>query len=121
MDDLIRRADAIDALERTEWYHQAPNGTMVHGANSAEHQAWYKEQDAFKALEIVPTAQRWIPCKEALPDANIPVLVTTVGMRERRYTAVDWIDPYTGEWDRSTNVSAWMPMPEPWREDGDNG
>lgn len=48
--------DALtDAIESTDWYHQAPNKEMVHGANSAEHQAWYKEQDIYSALENAPT------------------------------------------------------------------
>ena len=54
MDDYIRRADAIDALESMGWYHQAPNKEMVHGANSTEHQAWYKAEDVFYAIEAVP-------------------------------------------------------------------
>lgn len=56
MDDYIRRADAMDALESMGWYHQAPNKEMVHGANSTEHQAWYKEEDVFYAIEAVPAA-----------------------------------------------------------------
>ena len=49
-------ADALtDAIDSTDWYHQAPNKEMVHGANSAEHQAWYKEQDVYSVLENAPT------------------------------------------------------------------
>lgn len=57
MDDYIRRRDAIDALERTEWYHQAPDKEMVHGANTWDHQAWYKEQDVYSAINSVPPAR----------------------------------------------------------------
>ena len=28
---------------------------MVHGANSSLHQAWYKEQDIYEAIENAPT------------------------------------------------------------------
>jgi len=49
-------ADALtDAIDSTDWYHQAPNKEMVHGANSAEHQAWYKEQDVYATVENAPT------------------------------------------------------------------
>ena len=49
-------ADAFtDAIDSIDWYHQAPNKEMVHGANPAEHQAWYKEQDIFAAVENAPT------------------------------------------------------------------
>lgn len=45
----------IDVIEQIDWYHQAPNKEMVHGANSAEHQAWYKEQDIYEAIENAET------------------------------------------------------------------
>lgn len=49
-------ADALtDAIESTDWYHQASNKEMVHGANSAEHQAWYKEQEIYSAIANAPT------------------------------------------------------------------
>ena len=57
-DDLIRRSDAIEAIEVVDWYHQNRNKDMVSGANSDEHQAWYKADDVYKALEAVPSADR---------------------------------------------------------------
>ena len=58
MDDLISRAEAIEAIELVDWYHQNSNKDMVHGANSDEHQAWYKAQDIYEALESLPPADR---------------------------------------------------------------
>lgn len=58
MDDLIKRSDAIEAIEVVDWYHQNRNKDMVSGANSDEHQAWYKAEDVYKALEEVPSADR---------------------------------------------------------------
>ena len=57
-DDLISRTEAIEAIEIVDWYHQNSNKDMVHGANDDEHQAWYKAQDIYKALEDVPSADR---------------------------------------------------------------
>ena len=57
-DDTIKRSDAIDAIECVTWYHQNRNKDMVEGANSAEHQAWYKSQDIYEALNAVPSADR---------------------------------------------------------------
>ena len=54
--DYISREAAIEAIEETDWYHQNKNKDMVHGANSLEHQAWYKEQDVFAALKSIPAA-----------------------------------------------------------------
>lgn len=58
MNDLINRAEAIEAIQNTDWYHQNQNKDMVSGANDDEHQAWYKAQDIYKALEAVPSADR---------------------------------------------------------------
>ena len=59
MEDLIRRSDAIEAIEGVDWYHQnSRNKDMANGANSDEHQAWYKADDVYKALKEVPSADR---------------------------------------------------------------
>lgn len=54
--DLISRQAAIDAIENTDWYHQNDNGDMVSGASN-EHEAWYKAEDIYRALESVPSAR----------------------------------------------------------------
>ena len=56
--DLIKRSDAVDAIENVDWYHQNRNKDMVSGANSDEHQAWYKADDIYEALETVPSINR---------------------------------------------------------------
>lgn len=56
--DLIKRSDAIKAIESVDWYHQNRNKDMVHGANSNDHQPWYKAQDIYEALKTVPSADR---------------------------------------------------------------
>lgn len=53
--DLISRQAAIDAIENTDWYHQNANKDMVSGASN-EHEAWYKAEDIYRALESVPSA-----------------------------------------------------------------
>ena len=58
MNDLISRQAAMEAIEIVDWYHQNSNKDMVHGANDNEHQAWYKADDVYKALEAVPSANR---------------------------------------------------------------
>lgn len=57
MDDFISREDTIEKMEEVDWYHQNKNGEMVHGANTSEHQAWYKAEDVYKVLEDMPSAQ----------------------------------------------------------------
>ena len=73
-EDLIKRSDAIEAIELVDWYHQNRNKDIVSGANSREHQAWYKAEDIYEALEAVPAAKpkrgKWIWDKDAI-DWNI--------------------------------------------------
>ena len=63
MSDLIERETAIEAIENTDWYHQNRNKDMVSGANDDEHQAWYKADDIYKALESIPSARPKGKCK----------------------------------------------------------
>ena len=55
--DAISRQAAIEAFDNLEWFHQNANKDMVSGANSAEHQAWYKAEDVYRVLEQLPSAQ----------------------------------------------------------------
>lgn len=66
MSDLISRQAAIDAIESTAWYHQNRNGEMVHGANSSEHQAWYKADEILAMIENLPSAQPEITLESAI-------------------------------------------------------
>lgn len=73
MNDMIYRQEAIDAIENIEWYHLNTKGEMESGANSAEHQAWYKADDIYKVLEELPSAQpeqkvgKWIIATGMMP------------------------------------------------------
>lgn len=53
MSDLIRRKDAVDAIERTDWYH-IEGGELVHGASSEDDIPLYKADDVYKAINETP-------------------------------------------------------------------
>ena len=60
---------------------------------------------------------RWIPCCERLPDKEGKYLVTdikTVDMDIFTHS-----ESGTPMWFLSDNVTAWMPQPQPYREDGE--
>ena len=117
-EELIKKSDAIEAIELVDWYHQNRNKDIVSGANSREHQAWYKAEDIYKALEAVPSADRpqeWIPCSERLPSnfsEDETVLATTDvdGDGVIPMFAFDVKSFYLKGY-----VSAWMPLPKPWK------
>ena len=104
MDDLIRREDAIKAIE------ELPNA--YNGWSDA-----YDKAYIIGTLEEVPSADRpqeWIPCSERLPsnfNEDEAVLATTDvdGRRVMLMPAVDVERFYLKGY-----VSAWMPSPQPW-------
>lgn len=71
-------------------------------------------------------AQRWIPCSERLPEMSGSYLCCWKEDDDPRITmSVLNFDGEGFPWERvnyhsNTRVLAWMPLPEPYREDGDN-
>ena len=75
--------------------------------------------------------QPWIPCSERLPDAECgesDIVLATCGYMNVENTSVRWIKTLYfngGNWCYPTGetyeqkVYAWMPLPEPYREDDD--
>ena len=126
MDDLISRKSAIEAIDETCWYHQNKDKDMVGGANSAEHQPWFKSDDVYAALKSVPSALRWIPCKERLPESDMSYpfhedyLVQydsgDIGVASWSNINRFWTGLLTEpHWNcaQYAEVTAWMPLPEP--------
>ena len=74
-----------------------------------------------KELEEEPT-QKWIPVKERLPEESLNSVIGWDAYRER-CVFVQYIDGYfqiTGR-DESFNITAWMPLPEPYVPDTNDG
>jgi len=111
MSSLIERQAAIDALgERPIVWSDNDDYTL--GARNQY------DMDRL-AIETVPSAQRWIPCSERLPEDGRVVLwcnehgsvfTTAITARFDNSWAV-------GKRHRSSRMVAWMPLPEPWKGD----
>ena len=96
MSDLINRQDAIDALSED----------IMGGLN-------YR-----RILQSLPSADKltgWISVSERSPEKNGCYLVSTTG--ENNYI-VDIAYYIEGMWHKASRIKAWMPLPEPYREDG---
>ena len=137
-DDLIRRSDAIKALnrEKSDWNcdYNVPIDNCI------------------KRLNKVKSADRpqgeWIPCSERLPEDIRPAIVTWKNNDPKSYyqyivgkhfigtahyhrgkwywyssVTEDLLAEYgkcdSEEFDEAIEVVAWMPLPEPWKGAGD--
>ena len=116
MSDLISRQAAIDAIDEYIEKNRRPDfiGNMVWVSGVA---------DAMRIVSDLPSIQeqRWIPVTEALPKDDEEVIVTCLddsGDTPFSYTTVAW--HFKGTWicndERCFFITAWMPLPEPWKE-----
>lgn len=107
---MSRLIDA-DALERDGW--QMSRTVRI---SKDEMELQTRKPTDFPTIE----PQRWIPVSERLPKDDEEVIVTCLddsGDTPFRYTTVAW--HYKGMWvcenERCPFVTAWMPLPEPYK------
>lgn len=80
--------------------------------------------DEAPTIEAVP---RWIPCEERLPEPNVAVLGYAPKFNNIFAVYYDsicgwmiWSPVYDEPFPNSQgDIVAWMPLPEPWKEDED--
>lgn len=115
----MTRKEAITILMNSNEYHHA-KGELPHSALSVE--AFNMAIEALKE----PKQGEWIPCSERLPEEHGYYIVQTDGshnavidiaeygkfFRKPEYECV-W------EWNKASKIIAWMPLPEPYKEEGD--
>jgi len=115
MSDPIDRQVAIESVADEIWHY--PNecyknlNVFENAKDLAEH--------ALRGLPSAQPEQRWIPCSERLPEegeivltqANIENMISLCVASRQDYN-------YWKGWNtREINVVAWMPLPEPYREE----
>lgn len=104
MDRLISLQEAIDALLKAEKELPYYDGAQV----------------SVNVIKKVPSAQpepHWIPCSERLPEEEGQYLVTKSRAGKKSVDFAIYFEIY--EWNKADPVVAWMPLPKPWKEEGD--
>ena len=125
MSDLTDRQAAIDAL-----------GERPMVWTDSDYELGQRNQyDSDKLhLELVPSAQQWIPCSERLPEEYGEYYITWMTSSSKRPFVAICEGEVTGEYDHKHNrfkfewlledyikacpnveVIAWMPLPEPYK------
>ena len=84
-------------------------------------------ETAFDVIENAPTVEAkpvgWIPCSEKLPEEAGFYIVTKRQKSGEIQVALGSYRPLFNEWSGNGNfkdVLAWMPLPEPYREDDES-
>lgn len=110
MNDLISRQAVKEWLAKWEGYIDADTIARMQ----------------YRVIDIPSAQPEWIPCSERLPQPNeeaadgfIKAYLVQDGrwMDVARWNGDCWIA--WGYGTALTNVVAWMPLPEPYREEGD--
>ena len=126
--DLISRADVLEGLKHSTAYLHDDIYTIVNRIPSAETTGALDDAIAkyvADGLMELPSADRptgWIPVSERSPENSGCVLISIAGDIEfgayDRQNS-DWAIWRDGYWDEGKRADAWMPLPEPYREDGE--
>ena len=130
MNDLISRQAVLDAIKKTHWFTvQAdsnagyPCGTIDDIVSLNVHM----DIDAVRrAVNDVPAFSGWISVKDRLPEVDKPILYCAFGrsVGEGVYRGFDGVHHVWNmyavsgtHWDNE--VTHWMPLPEPPKEEND--
>lgn len=139
MSDLIKRQDAIDAIEKAKT------------AITEDGEIYVAKINAEMNIDLLPSAQpaqRWVLCSERLPEDIRPVIVTWKNTDPASYyqyivgkhftgtacyknskwywyssTTEDMLAEYgrydSEEFDEAIECIAWMPLPEPYKAESE--
>ena len=107
-------------IDADSLYRKVKTECNKYGAPTIDFESGNKVLDMIEQEPTVePKQGEWIPCSERLPEKNGRYLTSWVSNLTNRYY-IDSIFFAYGEWDCCNgDVEAWMPLPEPYMEGGD--
>lgn len=121
--DLIDRQAAIDALWKALYEYEDKTEKQFQESDELDVSDWIMNDRMWvqnghnlcvDVLTNLPSAQQWIPCSKELPPYGKHVLTWWKGV-----IAIDCRVPGFEEY-WLLNVEAWQPLPEPYKDGGQN-
>ena len=126
MSDLISRQAAIDAVNIAYTKTEIVNNRSV---NDYERELYFRTRGELSKLPSAQPAQQWIPVSERLPEEYGNYLISihgeddpdigTINPNDKRGWSLCDANGFHWASDKKLIVTAWMPLPEPYREDGE--
>ncbi len=133
----FRQKEIIDIINALPSAEAVTHGRLIDAdalsEKLCETTIFIKDGEVFqRMINDAPTVSaeaKWIPCSERLPSNDGCVLISIAGDIE--FGAYDrqnsdwsiWMDSHwvwiDSHWDGGKVVDAWMPLPKPYREDGE--
>lgn len=119
MNDLISRQAAIEVLKKLLYETALVNS---YDATISDVYAEMAENRIETWVNLIPSAQRWIPVTERLPEEYKTVIasVDTGIYPEARFVDGRWwwaLEAFADYWEEiKKDVTAWMPLPKPYRK-----
>ena len=111
MSDLIERQAAIDAMIALQNEDIEAYGCAIREGFDGDR--------ATEALRELPSARQWIRCSERLPDKPRLYLIHVAPDEYTNvayYSGYDWVIDEEEYYFNASDVTHWMPMPEPPKE-----
>ena len=123
MNDLISRKEAIEKIES-----HTRVGDELYPLTDTDKILNHAFEIAASCVYNLPSAQpeqQWIPCSERLPEHGGRYLISVLDGINRRTTVAPYL-PRCKAWAMNGRMAywkviAWLPLPEPYREEEQDG
>lgn len=113
-DDLINRQAAIDLIHKTVYgFFDIVDNESEEPISEKGKLLLEVNKAVSNGIKDLPSAQRWIPVSERLPEVNTRCLCT---YENKEGTCIDFGLYMKRGWFVS-GVTAWIPLPEPYKEE----
>lgn len=118
---MSRLIDADELMEEIRSFRMTVTGLRA-GKGVLNECMRHFSEGILKIIDEQPTVNDWIPCSERLPEEDYDTVLAVT--KKNHYSVYVYTKEYgfrTGDIDAEGDVIAWMPLPEPYRQNKCHG